>query len=97
MIVSEILLINVSGDDKPGITRAVSKVLFEHGCDILDIGQAVIHDSLNLGMLAKIPQHQGVSLVQKEILSSLHDVGSSGYCGTNCTGDDHYGRARIEY
>ena len=71
---SEILLINVSGGDKPGITRAVSKVLFEHGCDILDIGQAVIHDSLNLGMLAKIPQHQDVSLVQKEILSSLHDM-----------------------
>lgn len=74
MIVSKILLINVSGDDKPGITRAVSTVLFEHGCDILDIGQAVIHDSLNLGMLAKIPQHQDVSLVQKEILSSLHDM-----------------------
>ena len=71
---SEILLINVSGGDKPGITRAVSKVLFEHGCDILDIGQAVIHDSLNLGMLVKIPQHQDVSLVQKEILSSLHDM-----------------------
>ena len=74
MIVSEILLINVSGDDKPGITRAVSKVLFEHGCDILDIGQAVIHDSLNLGMLAKIPHHQNASLVQKEILCSLHEM-----------------------
>jgi len=72
IIVREILLINVSGDDKPGVTRAVSTVLFEHGCDILDIGQAVIHDSLNLGMLAKIPQHQDGSLVQKEILYSLH-------------------------
>ncbi len=68
----EILLISVSGDDKPGITRAVSEVLVEHGCDILDIGQAVIHDNLNLGMLAKIPQNQKVLQVQGEILSSLH-------------------------
>lgn len=68
----EILLINVSGDDKPGVTRAVSEVLVEHGCDILDIGQAVIHDNLNLGMLAKIPQNQEVLQVQSEILSSLH-------------------------
>jgi len=70
--VREILLISVSGDDKPGITRAVSEVLVEHGCDILDIGQAVIHDNLNLGMLAKIPQNQKVLQVQGEILSSLH-------------------------
>ncbi len=68
----EILLINVSGEDKPGVTRAVSEVLVEHGSDILDIGQAVIHDSLNLGILAKIPKDQEAEQVQKEILYSLH-------------------------
>lgn len=68
----EILLINVSGEDKPGITRAVSEVLVEHGCDVLDIGQAVIHDNLNLGILVKIPQDQGADQVQKEILFNLH-------------------------
>lgn len=68
----EILLINVSGEDKPGVTRAVSEVLVEHGCDVLDIGQAVIHDNLNLGILVKIPQDQGADQVQKEILFNLH-------------------------
>ncbi|MEH6467225.1 MAG: phosphoserine phosphatase SerB [Porticoccus sp.] len=68
----EILLINVSGEDKPGVTRAVSEVLVEHGSDVLDIGQAVIHDSLNLGILAKIPEDQEAEQVQKEILYSLH-------------------------
>lgn len=72
LVVREILLINVSGEDKPGVTRAVSEVLVEHGSDILDIGQAVIHDSLNLGILAKIPKDQEVEQVQKEILYSLH-------------------------
>ncbi|MDP1520396.1 phosphoserine phosphatase SerB [Porticoccus litoralis] len=68
----EILLINVAGEDKPGITSAVSRVLDEHGADILDIGQAVIHDNLNLGILAKIPEGQSPEKVQKEILYSLH-------------------------
>lgn len=72
LAVREILLINVSGEDKPGVTRAVSEVLVEHGSDILDIGQAVIHDSLNLGILAKIPKDQEAKQVQKEILYSLH-------------------------
>jgi phosphoserine phosphatase len=72
VIVREILLINVSGEDKPGITRAVSEVLVEHNCDVLDIGQAVIHDNLNLGILVKIPQEQKADQVQKEILFSLH-------------------------
>ncbi|PHS74256.1 MAG: phosphoserine phosphatase SerB [Porticoccus sp.] len=70
--VREILLINVAGEDKPGITSAVSRVLDEHGADILDIGQAVIHDNLNLGILAMIPDGQQSALVQKEILFSLH-------------------------
>ena len=68
----EILLINVAGEDKPGITSAVSRVLDEHGADILDIGQAVIHDNLNLGILVMIPDGQPSALVQKEILFSLY-------------------------
>ena len=68
----EILLINVAGEDKPGITSAVSRVLDEHGADILDIGQAVIHDNLNLGILVMIPDGQQSALVHKEILFSLH-------------------------
>ncbi|MFT6491747.1 MAG: phosphoserine phosphatase, partial [Porticoccus sp.] len=49
-----------------------SRVLDEHGADILDIGQAVIHDNLNLGILVMIPDGQQSALVQKEILFSLH-------------------------
>ena len=51
----DILLINVFGEDKPGVTNAVTKVLSLFDVTILDIGQAVIHDQLNLGLLAAIP------------------------------------------
>lgn len=51
---NSILLINASGVDKPGVTRAISKVLAEHNANVLDIGQAVIHDMLALGILVEI-------------------------------------------
>jgi len=52
--VNSILLINASGVDKPGVTRAISKVLAAHNANILDIGQAVIHDTLALGILVEL-------------------------------------------
>ena len=51
---NSILLINASGVDKPGVTRAISKVLAAHNANVLDIGQAVIHDTLALGILVEM-------------------------------------------
>ena len=51
----EILLINVSGEDKPGVTSTVTTLLSQFEVTVLDIGQAVIHDQLNLGILAAVP------------------------------------------
>jgi phosphoserine phosphatase len=54
-VLKDILLINVFGEDKPGVTSAVTSLLSNFKVTILDIGQAVIHDQLNLGLLAAIP------------------------------------------
>ncbi len=44
--VKEIVLINVSGQDKPGLTSAIMEVLANYAVNILDIGQSEIHDTL---------------------------------------------------
>ncbi len=44
----DIILINVFGADQPGITSQVTQVLANFDASVLDIGQAVIHDQLNL-------------------------------------------------
>jgi len=72
---TEILLVNVSGPDRPGVTRAVTQVLAEHGATILDIGQAVIHDTLNLGLLAGVPRPQEVAPAMVELRSALGELG----------------------
>lgn len=71
----EILLITVSGDDRPGIANAVAGVLADYAVNILDIGQAVIHDALSLGILAQVPaQHAGAPVI-KDVLFRLHELG----------------------
>lgn len=52
---NDIFLITLSGEDQSGVTAGVTAILAEHGVNVLDIGQAVIHATLSLGMLVEIP------------------------------------------
>ena len=47
----EIILLKVSGQDKPGVTTGLTSILATYDAIILDIGQADIHDTLSLGIL----------------------------------------------
>lgn len=49
----ELILINISGQDHPGVTSALSSILAKYDAGILDIGQADIHHTLSLGILIK--------------------------------------------
>lgn len=49
----ELILINISGQDHPGVTSALSEILASYNAGILDIGQADIHHTLSLGILIK--------------------------------------------
>jgi phosphoserine phosphatase len=69
--VKDIFLINVSGQDKPGVTRVVTEVLATFEVTVLDIGQAVIHDQLNLGILAAVPCGEVSDALVKAVQSSL--------------------------
>jgi phosphoserine phosphatase len=56
--VNDILLITISGADQPGLTASITALLAERDVNILDIGQAVIHDSLTIGVLVEVPRQQ---------------------------------------
>ena len=67
----DILLINVSGEDKPGVTSTLTKLLSQFDVSVLDIGQAVIHDQLNLAILAAVPTKVEVAAVTEGLQSCL--------------------------
>ncbi len=54
--VNQILLITISGEDQPGVTAGLTAILAAHSVSILDIGQAVIHAALSLGLLVELPE-----------------------------------------
>ncbi len=69
----EIILINITGKDKPGLTSAFTGILAKYHVEILDIGQAVIHDYLSLGILIRIPAEHQSSSVLKDLLYGGHE------------------------
>jgi phosphoserine phosphatase len=77
MMMREIVLINITGKDKPGLTAALTETLAAYGVTILDMGQAVIHDFLSLGILIEIPDESRSSSVLKDILFAAHKLGIS--------------------
>ena len=63
----EQILVNITGQDRPGLTAMVTEILARHKAQILDIGQADIHATLSLGILIRIDERQS-GQVMKELL-----------------------------
>src|SRR6478672_11529028 len=67
-----ILLFHMTGEDRPGITASLTKILAAHAIEILDINQTVIHKTLLLGMLVRIPPSVESTNVLKDLLFTAH-------------------------
>ena len=63
----ELIQINISGQDRPGVTSALTAILGKYGASILDIGQADIHHTLVLGILFKTTSNRSGDIM-KELL-----------------------------
>ncbi len=70
----EIILLKVSGHDKPGVTAGLTSVLATYDAIILDIGQADIHDTLSLGILFEIQAGSTSGPVLKDLLFKAYEL-----------------------
>lgn len=73
--ISEAILIHFSGPDAPGLTAGVTGVLAAHNINILDIGQAVVHETLALGMLVEVPAGAEFAPVKAALENRAHELG----------------------
>jgi phosphoserine phosphatase len=73
-VVKEIILINVSGEDKPGLTSSITGILSDYDVSVLDIGQSVIHNTLSLGLLVEMSATGDSSPVLKDVLFRVHEL-----------------------
>ena len=69
----EVIQINIAGEDKPGVTSALTDILALHNAFILDIGQANIHQSLSLGILFKTTTEKAGEIM-KELLFKAYEL-----------------------
>ena len=70
----EIIQINISGEDKPGMTSSLTEILARYDAFILDIGQANIHQSLTLGILIKTTaDNQTIYIPNNSIATAIID------------------------
>lgn len=71
----ELILIQLSGTDRPGLTAGIMTQLSAYDVTILDISQSVIHDDLSLGILIEVPPRHESSPVLKDLLFWAHNLG----------------------
>lgn len=64
---NDILLISISGEDQPGLTAGIAAILAGHSVNVLDIGQAVIHATLSIGVLVEVPDDCDSVAMSKEV------------------------------
>ena len=71
---TELVLIRISGLDRPGLTASITDILSGYDVDIMDIGQADIHSTLSLGILFKCSE-QDSGNIMKNLLFKASELG----------------------
>ena len=83
----EQILIRIAGQDQVGLTASIMEILSRFDAQILDIGQADIHNTLSLGILIRIDENTS-GQVMKKLLFKATELGVT--IGFSPVTDDDY-------
>lgn len=70
----ELMLVCITGVDRPGLTAEIMNILSAYDVHIQDIGQAVIHSTLSMGILIRVDEERS-GRVMKELLFKTSELG----------------------
>lgn len=70
----ELILLNINGTDRLGVTATLTEILAQNNANILDIGQADIHNNLSLGILIQCDASTSGQIL-KELLFKSYELG----------------------
>jgi phosphoserine phosphatase len=71
---NETILIHFSGRDRPGLTTELTAILARYDACVLDIGQAVVHETLSLGLLVEIPTGESFRGLQDTLMAKSTEL-----------------------
>jgi phosphoserine phosphatase len=72
---TETILIHFSGRDRPGLTAELTAILASYDTCVLDIGQAVVHETMSLGLLVEIPRGESFCGLQETLVARSKELG----------------------
>jgi len=70
---NELILVGITGVDKPGLTNAFTEILAKYDATILDIGQADIHKTLSLGIMC-MAKVEDFGFIMRELLLKASEL-----------------------
>src|ERR1700761_3245832 len=71
---NETILIHFSGRDRPGLIAQLTAILARFNTCVLDIGQALVHETLSLGLLVEVPREQGLAGLEQALAAEVKDL-----------------------
>ena len=71
---TELILIRITGEDRPGLTSSIMEILARYDMTVLDIGQADIHNTLTLGLLVRAAEEYS-GHVMRDLLFKASELG----------------------
>ena len=70
----ELILLRITGEDRPGLTASFMEILARYDADVMDIGQADIHNTLSLGIMIYVDEANS-GQVMKHVLFKASELG----------------------
>ncbi len=67
----EIILLNIAGQDQVGLMSALAEAMAQHSAQVLDLGQAIVHDQLVLSFLVRFGADKAATAAALQQLSKL--------------------------
>ncbi|HUR32303.1 MAG TPA: phosphoserine phosphatase SerB, partial [Vicinamibacterales bacterium] len=92
---TRVLHIDITGHDHPGVTHSLTGILAGSAVRVLDVGQAVIHDALALGLLVELTDDMKSSTLLTDLLLEAHRLGVQ-IRFTAVTGEEYDGWVRAQ-
>ncbi len=71
---NKVTLINFSGGDRPGLTSSLTDILANYHVRLLDIGQAVVHETLTLAILIEVLRDAEFTPLKRDLIVRAHEL-----------------------
>lgn len=72
---SNVILLNISGQDRIGLSADFYAVIGKADVRILDIGQSVIHDQVSQGMMLQLPSRDKAEELKSQLIEQANNLG----------------------